>query len=97
LSAQIGELEIVVNGLAERESQLRADLASSDELLKSLRAEPQSAQERRFLLEVELVKKQAELKYLDEAARKELGAALEELAAGEETVLDDAGLAEAEE
>jgi chromosome segregation protein len=96
LSAQIAGLEIVVNGLAERESQLRADLASSDELLKSLRAEAQSTQERRSLLEVELVKKQAELKYLDETARKELGAALEELAAGEETVLDDAGLAEAE-
>jgi chromosome segregation protein len=96
LSAQIGGLEIVVNGLAERESQLRADLASSDELLKSLRAEAQSAQERRSLLEVELVKKQAELKYLDETARKELGAALEELGAGEETVLDDEGLAEAE-
>jgi chromosome segregation protein len=96
LSAQIGGLEIVVNRLAERESQLRADLASSDELLKSLRAEAQSAQERRSLLEVELVKKQAELKYLDETAHKELGAPLEELAAGQEVVLDDAGLAEAE-
>ncbi len=96
LSTRIGELETVVNALAEREAQLRAELASSDELLKSMRAESQAAQERRSLLEVELVKKQAELKYLDETARKELGAAVEELAAGQETVLDDAGLAEAE-
>jgi len=96
LSTRIAELELVVNALAEREAQMRAELASSDELLKSLRAEAQDAQERRSTLEVELVKKQAELKYLDETARKELGAALEELAAGQETVLDDAGLADAE-
>ena len=38
-------------------------------------------------------KKQAELKYLDETSRKELNAPLEELAAGEEAVLDEAGLA----
>jgi chromosome segregation protein len=96
LSTRIAGLETVVNALAEREAQLRAELASSDELLKSLRTEAQSAQERRTGLEVDLVKKQAELKYLDETARKELGAALEELAAGQETVLDDTGLAEAE-
>jgi chromosome segregation protein len=96
LARKIGELDGVVNALAEREAQLRAELAASDELLKSLRAESQSAQERRSLLEVELVKKQAELKYLDETARKELGAALEELAEGQEIVPDDAGLAEAE-
>jgi chromosome segregation protein len=96
LSTRIAELELVVNALAEREAQLRAELASSDEMLKSLRSEAQGAQERRTTLEVELVKKQAELKYLDETARKELGAALEELAAGQETVLDDAGLADAE-
>jgi chromosome segregation protein len=96
LAGKIGELEQVVNVLAEREAGLRAELAASDERLKSLRAESQSAQEKRSLLELELVKKQAELKYLDETARKELNAPLEELAGGEETVLDDDGLAEAE-
>ncbi len=43
------------------------------------------------------MKKQAELKYLDETSRKELNAPLEELAASEEAVLDDAGLEEAEQ
>ncbi len=96
LTGKIAELEEVVNRLAEQETKLRADLASSDELLKSLRADTQTWQERRTQFELELVKKQAELKYLDETSRKELNASLEELAAGEETVLDDDALAEAE-
>ena len=37
------------------------------------------------------------LKYLDETSRKELNAPLEELAREEETVLDENGLAEAEQ
>jgi len=43
------------------------------------------------------VKLQAELKFLDETSRKELNAAVEELAGAEEAVLDEAGLAEAEQ
>ena len=96
LTSKIAEVDAVVNGLAEREAAVRAELGSSDELLKSLRNEAQAAQERRSALEVDLVKKQAELKYLDETARKELNSPLEQLAAGQETVLDDSGLAEAE-
>ena len=42
-------------------------------------------------IELELVRKQAELKFLDETSRKELNAPVEELAAGEEPVLDEAG------
>jgi len=42
------------------------------------------------------VKKQAELKYLDETSRKELNASVEEMAAGQETVLDEDALAESE-
>jgi chromosome segregation protein len=83
--------------LAEQETSLRANLAALEETLKQLRIDVQSAQERRSQVELELVKKQAELKYLDETSRKELNAALEELAAAEETVLDEAGLEEAEQ
>jgi chromosome segregation protein len=68
-----------------------------DEALKQLRVNVQAAQERRSQIELELVRKQAELKYLDETSRKELGLAAEELSAGEEIVLDEAGLAEAEQ
>ncbi len=83
--------------LAEQETSLRANLAALEETLKQLRIDVQSAQERRSQVELELVRKQAELKYLDETSRKELNAALEELAAAEETVLDEAGLEEAEQ
>ena len=82
--------------LAELETTLRANLASLEENLKQLRTDVQSAQERRSQIELELVRKQAELKYLDETSRKELNAPLEELAAVEEAVLDEAGLEEAE-
>ena len=96
LAGKIAESEEVVNRLAEVEARVRAELTASDEALKVLRVEAQNAQERRSQLELELVKKQAELKYLDETARKELNASLEELAAGQETVLDDDALAESE-
>jgi chromosome segregation protein len=82
--------------LAEQETTLRANLATLEENLKQLRIDVQSAQERRSQIELELVRKQAELKYLDETSRKELNAPLEELAAVEEAVLDEAGLEEAE-
>jgi chromosome segregation protein len=86
-----------VGRLAEQETTLRANLAAIEETLKQLRLEVQASQEKRGQIELELVKKQAELKYLDETSRKELSAPLEELASGEETVLDDAALAEAEQ
>jgi chromosome segregation protein len=96
LASRIAASEQMVGGLAEAEARIRAGLAASDEALKALRISAQAAQERRSLLEVELVKKQAELKYLEETCRKELNLSLEELAAGQETVLDDESLAEAE-
>lgn len=103
LDAKAGELaqriaagEEVVNRLAAEEAQLRAALAASDEALKAMRVAAQAAQEQRSHLELELVKKQSEMKYLDETCRKELNQPVEELAAGDETVLDDDALAEAE-
>ena len=48
-------------------------------------------------IELELVKKQAELKYLDETSRKELNIAAAEVASGEESQLDETGVAEAEQ
>jgi chromosome segregation protein len=89
--------EKTVAELAERETTQRADLASLDETLKQLRITVQAAQERRSQIELELVRKQSELKFLDETSRKELGIPSEELAAGAETVLDEAGLEEAEQ
>ncbi len=89
--------EETVGRLADQETTLRANLGALEEALRQLRIDVQAAQEKRSHIELELVKKQAELKYLDETSRKELNAPLEELAGGEETVLDEAGLHEAEQ
>ena len=97
LAQQIAGRDEVVTKLAESEAKVRTDLTASDENLKSLRSGAQVAQERRSHLELELVKKQAELKYLDETSRKELSASLEEVAASVgDAELDDAALAESE-
>jgi len=97
LVEELSVAEQAVATLAEQETTLRANLASVEEALKQLRIEAQASQEKRGQIELELVKKQAELKYLDETSRKELNAPLEELATGEEEVLDEAALAEAEQ
>jgi chromosome segregation protein len=83
--------------LAGRETSQRSDLAALDEALKQLRTAVQAAQERRSQIELDLVRKQAELKFLDETSRKELGVPAEELGGDEEAVLDEAGLIEAEQ
>ena len=97
LIEEIRSVEENVGSLAARETTLRENLAALEEALRQLRVDVQTAQEKRSQIELELVKKQAELKYLDETSRKELSAPLEELALGEEAVLDEAGLAEAEQ
>ena len=97
LNADIARVGEVVRALTEQEASSRLNLAQLEESLKQLRTEAQAAQEKRSQIELELVKRQAELKYLDETSRKELNAPLEELAQQEETVLDEIGLAEAEQ
>ena len=97
LTEQIAALEQAVAALSEQEETSRGNLAALEESLKQLRADVQTAQEKRSQIELQLVKLQAELKYLDETSRKELNVAVEELANGEETVLDEAGLEEAEQ
>ncbi|HEU0140769.1 MAG TPA: chromosome segregation protein SMC [Bryobacteraceae bacterium] len=92
---QLGD--VAVRELETREQTERTALVDLEEALKQLRVRMQEAQEKRSQIELELVKLQAELKYLDETSRKELNAPLEELAAGEEVVPDDDVLAEAEE
>jgi chromosome segregation protein len=96
LSEEIVRVDTIVRGLAEQEIVFRASLSALEESLKSLRLQSQAAQEKRSQIEVDLVRRQSELKFLDETSRKELNTPLEELAAQEETVLDDAGLEEAE-
>jgi chromosome segregation protein len=96
LTGQISALEEIVTRLAGQESAYRSQLLALEESLKALRTEVQLAQERRSQIELDLVKRQAELKYLDETSRKELKAPLEELAQAGEVVLAEEELLEAE-
>jgi chromosome segregation protein len=94
LATAIGATESQVESLAQKEADLRATLASSEEELKRLRAEAQAVQEKRSELQVALARSESDMKHLQETCEKELEASLQELAAGVETVPDDAAVAE---
>jgi chromosome segregation protein len=97
LSEQRAAAAAAVEQFAAREAEGRAALAGLDEALKVLRVESQAAQEKRGEIELELVRKQSELKYLDETCRKELGVGAPEVASSEELELDEVGVAEIEQ
>ncbi len=83
--------------LSAQESGGRAALAALDEALRSLRIESQAAQEQRSQIELELVRKQSDLKHLDETSRKELNSGASEIAAEVEAAAEDQPSAEAGE
>jgi chromosome segregation protein len=85
-----------VEQFAAQEAEGRAALAGLDEALKGLRIESQAAQEKRGEIELELVRKQGDLKYLDETSRKELAEGAAEVAASLDVELDESGVAEVE-
>ncbi len=95
LAVNLAQAVSEVDRLTIEETHGRAMLAALAESLKSLRTEMQIEQERRSEIELELVKKQAELKYLDETSRKELNAAAAEITAP--PVDDEAAVVEAEQ
>jgi chromosome segregation protein len=97
LAVSMEEAESTVEQLALAEGGQRLALAAGEEALKALRVRMQEAQEERSRIEVDLVRRQAELKFLDETSRKELDAPIEQIAQAEETVLDEEGLAAAEQ
>ena len=80
LTAEIATLEARVNEMAAQEATMREGLRAGEEELKGLRSAVQEAHEKRSQTEVELVRKQSELKFLDETSRKELNCPVEELA-----------------
>jgi chromosome segregation protein len=96
LSEQGAALEVRIAEAAAQEAGLRESLASGEEELRFLRAQAQDAHERRSQIEVESVKVQAELKFLDETSRKELNLPVEELAGGSETVPGEDAMSEIE-
>ena len=97
LAEQMLESEAGVNRMASEETERRETLRTGEEELKTLRAAVLEWQERRSQIEVDLVRKQAELKYLDETSRKELNCAVEELAPADEPIPDEDAIAAAEQ
>ena len=79
-----------VDLLTAQEAGGREALAGLDEALKTLRIDAQAAQEQRSQIELELVRKQSELKYLDETSRKELNAAASEIGLAQEDEAEQA-------
>ncbi|MEO8368483.1 MAG: chromosome segregation protein SMC [Candidatus Solibacter sp.] len=97
LAGQITALEVQVNEMATQDAAMREALRANEEDLKGLRAAAQETQEKRSQIEIDLVRKQAELKYLDETSRKELACPVMELSNSEEPIPDADAIAEAEQ
>jgi chromosome segregation protein len=96
LAEQMMKFEGEVNRLATEETGMREALRTGEEALKALRAQVQEQFERRSQLEVELVQRQAELKFLDETSRKELASPVQELFNADDPVPDTEAIDEAE-
>ncbi len=94
---QISEASASVETLAAAEVAAREALAGLDESLRMMRTQMQEALARRGEIELVLVQRQAELKYLDETSRKELNVSIAEVAEADQTVPDEIGLAEIEQ
>jgi chromosome segregation protein len=96
LTEETAALEARVNEMAARDAGMREMLRAGEEALKTLRASVEEWHEKKSQIEVELVRRQAELKFLDETSRKELNIPVEELAQTDEPIPDADAIAEAE-
>ena len=96
IAEEIAALEARVNQMATVDTEVREQLRTGEEDLKTLRAGVEGCREKRSQTELELVRKQAELKFLDETSRKELNCAVEELASADDPVPDGDAITEAE-
>jgi len=96
LAVEIAETEAGVAAMALQEAAMREGLREGEEALKLLRTGVEENFERRARIEIELVRKQAELKYLDEISRRDLNCPVEELAAADDPIPEPAASEEAE-
>jgi chromosome segregation protein len=95
LAEDVLHVEAQVAELANLETGQRSALAAADEALKELRTRIEAGHLRKSEVEVELVRRESELRFLDETSRKDLGVPLSELEKPEGE-LDAEGMAEAE-
>jgi len=96
LKDQQEHFEKSVATLSEREAVERSALAAGDEELKRLRLSAATALGSRSQIELELVRRQSELKFLDDTSRKDLSIPVAELAAEMARMAVEAAKAEAE-
>ncbi len=97
LAEETGGLEMRVNEMAAEDAAMREGLRAAEDEIKTLRISVESCRERRSLIEIDLVRKQAELKFLDETSRKELSCPVEELVSADLPIPDAEAIAEAEQ
>ena len=97
LAEQSTGLEGRVSEMASQEAGLREELRLGEEELKTTRAAVEEGHQKRSQIEIDLVRKQAELKFLDETSRKELNCPVTELAADDGPIPDVDAIAEAEQ
>jgi chromosome segregation protein len=97
LAAEISRVDAAVNHMALEDLAAREALRAGEDDLKTMRLSAQACQARRAEIEIELVRKQSELKYLDETSRKELNCAVAELAPADDPVPDADSIAAAEQ
>jgi len=90
LGDEQAQFEAMVAELAGQETAMRASLAERDEALKANRSASSIAQDKRGQIELELVRRQSELKFLDETCRKDLDIPVAELAAAATAPVDGA-------
>ncbi len=97
LSEEIAALEAGVNQMAAQDAAMRDALRAGEDELKTQRTAVDEIRERRSTIELDLVRKQAELKFLDETSRKELNLPVEELVPAGEPIPDADAIAQAEQ
>jgi chromosome segregation protein len=83
---QIAAQASIVEQLASKEAELRAQISGAEEILKTQRQELQTLQENRSALQVAMARFESDLKHLDETSRNELQVPVQELAANFDTV-----------
>ncbi len=93
LAGQQESLEARVAQLAESEAAGRSALTASEENIKANRSAAAVAQEKRSQIELDLVRRQSDLKHLDETCRKDLNIPVAELAAQASAPSPDAAAA----
>jgi chromosome segregation protein len=97
LGEETGALEARVNEMAAQDGSMREGLRALEDALKTLRMFVDGCREKRSQIELDLVRKQAELKFLDETSRKELNCPVEELAAADDPIPDAEAIALADQ